>query len=262
MTTKGVLAISGSDERLPRFAGNWSLFLDVDGTLLDIAERPDAVAVPVPLREALQRIYQRTSGALALVSGRRLDDLDRLFWDVRYPAAGQHGLERRDASGTVTRARGAANQVAAAARDIRRQASGLNGVLIEHKGLTLAVHYRLAPQMQEWAATVTREVVARLGSEFRVIEGKMVFEIKPSGRDKGVAIAEFMREAPFAQRVPVFVGDDVTDEDGFAVVNAMNGLSVKVGPGSSAAQWRARGADTVRPWLGDYADYLDRERAA
>jgi len=262
VTANGVPAISESDERLPRFGGNWALFLDVDGTLLDIAERPDAVAVPVPLRETLQRIYERNGGALALVSGRRLADLDRLFWDNRYPAAGQHGLERRDAHGMVTRVRGVANQVAAAARQVRQQAAGMDGVLIEHKGLTLAIHYRLAPQLQDWAAAATRTALERLGSEFRAIEGKMVFEIKPGGKDKAVAISEFMLEPPFAQHVPVFVGDDVTDEDGFAVVNAMNGLSVKVGPGASAARWRARASDTVRDWLGDYANYLDREHAA
>ena len=262
MTANHTPPSAQTDERLPCFGSNWALFLDVDGTLLDIADRPDAVAVPVPLRETLQRIYERNGGALALVSGRPLIDLDRLFRDVRYPAAGQHGLERRDARGNVTRVGGATKQVAAAARRIRQQATGIDGVLIEHKGLTLAIHYRMAPQLEGWASAVTREALAQLGSEFRAIEGKMVFEIKPNGKDKGVAITEFMREPPFAQRLPVFVGDDVTDEDGFAVVNAMRGLSVKVGPGASAARWRARGADTVRPWLGDYADYLDREPTA
>jgi len=247
------------EEQLTRFSGGWALFLDVDGTLVDFAEYPDAVVVPGQLREVLQRIFRRNGGALALVSGRRLADVDRLFDPVRYPGAGQHGLERRGIHGSVTRVAGVAERINDAAREIQAQASGLGGVVVEHKGLTLALHYRLAPHMRDWVAGATRALLQRLGDDFRLIEGKMVFEIGLSGKDKGVAIAEFMHEAPFAGRLPVFVGDDVTDEDGFAMVNALNGLSVKVGPGFSAARWRLSDAEDVRRWLEDYADYLDRE---
>jgi trehalose 6-phosphate phosphatase len=247
------------EDQLPQFGGRWALFLDVDGTLVDFAEYPDAVVVPTQLREVLQRIFRRNGGALALISGRRLADLDRLFEPLRYPAAGQHGLERRGIHGSVRWVAGVAECINDAAREIRAQASGLEGVVVEHKGLTLAIHYRLAPQLRDWVAGAAHALLLRLGDDFRLIEGKMVFEIGLSGKDKGVAIAEFMHEAPFEGRLPVFVGDDVTDEDGFAVVNALNGFSVKVGPGSSAARWRLSGAEDVRRWLEDYAEYLDRE---
>lgn len=249
-------ATQAAEERLPCFDASWALFLDVDGTLIDLAERPDAVVVSVRLRLALQRIFRCNGGALALVSGRRLADLDRLFEPARYPAAGQHGLERRGFQGSVTRAAGLASRVSEAAQEILAQANGLEGVVVEHKGLSLAIHYRRAPQLRDWVARATRALLLRLGDEFRLIEGNMVSEIGPSGKDKGAAIAEFMREPPFAGRRPVFVGDDATDEDGFAVVDAFNGLSVKVGPGPSLARWRASGTARVRQWLEDYADYL------
>jgi trehalose 6-phosphate phosphatase len=249
---------SPAEEQLPRFSGGWALFLDVDGTLVDFAEHPDAVVVPARLRAVLERIFHRNGGALALVSGRSLADLDRLFDPAHYPIAGQHGLERRGIHGSVTRVAGIADRINDAAYQIQAQASGLDGVVVEHKGLTLAIHYRLAPHLRDWVAGATRALLSRLGDGFGLIEGKMVFEIKLSGKDKGVAIAEFMREAPFAGRLPVFAGDDASDEDGFAVVNALNGLSLKVGPGLSAARWRMSGAEDMRGWLANYADYLDR----
>lgn len=250
---------SPAAEQLTQFSASWALFLDVDGTLVDFAEHPDAVVVPAQLRKVLQQIFRCNGGALALVSGRRLADVDRLFSPVRYPIAGQHGLERRGIHGRVARVANVAHRINEAACEIRMLASGLDGVVVEHKGLSLALHYRLAPQLRDWVAGAARALLLRLGDDFRLIEGKMVFEIGLSGKDKGVAIAEFMREAPFAGRLPVFVGDDVTDEDGFAVVNALNGLSVKVGPGFSVARWRLSGAQDVRRWLDRYADYLDRE---
>ncbi|HTS53915.1 MAG TPA: trehalose-phosphatase [Burkholderiales bacterium] len=251
---------SSEQSGLPRFDRNWALFLDVDGTLLDVADRPEAVVVPPNLCEILQRISQLTGGALALVSGRQVADLDRLFEPVRYPAAGQHGVERRDALGKTTMMGGVAHLIHAAASELREQASGQQGVCVEHKGLTLAMHYRLAPHRRDWVAGAMRSLLARLGDEFRLIEGDMVFEIAPGGKDKGVAISEFMREPPFAGRLPVFLGDDSTDEDGFDVVNALNGLSVKVGAGVSVARWRAADAQSVRKWLADYAQYLTDDR--
>ncbi len=259
MTADRVSSTGSYDQRrLHRFSRNWALFLDVDGTLLDFAERPEAVVVPARLSEILQRILRFSGGTLALVSGRQLADIDKLFGPVRYPAAGQHGVERRNALGNTTTVEGVAHRIHAAASELRAQAGQLQGVCVEHKGLTLAVHYRLAPHLRDWVADATRSVLTGLGDEFTLIEGKMVFEIKPSGKDKGVAISEFMHEAPFAGRLPVFVGDDATDEDGFAVVNALSGVSVKVGAGESVARWRMADAESVRTWLADYAEYLAR----
>ncbi len=247
---------SRTDWRMPDFADGWAVFLDVDGTLLDIARRPDAVAVSPELRDALQLVYRLSNGAVALISGRSLPDLDRLFGPLQFPAAGQHGLERRNGRGQITRTTDALDRINLAARTLDAQAWTQRGILIEHKGLSLALHYRGAPQLQEWAELTMRALLIGLGPEFQLVEGKMVYELKPEGRDKGTAIAEFMSEAPFAGRLPVFIGDDATDEDGFAVVNGFAGHSVKVGGGASAARWQIADVPGVRCWIESYAEYL------
>ena len=253
-------AIPPIDERLPSFDARWALFLDVDGTLLDWADHPDSVVVTGRLRSSLQRIFQRNGGALALITGRPLSELDRLFEPARYPSAGQHGLERRGLHGSVTRVAGLAHRVSEAAQEVLAQARGVEGVVVEQKGLSVAIHYRRAPLLSDWVARATRGLLLRLGDEFRLIEGDMVSEIGPSGKDKGSAISEFMREPPFLGRLPVFVGADATDEDGFAVVDSFSGLSVKVGPGPSLARWRASGPERVRHWLEGYAEYLSSQQ--
>lgn len=245
------------DERVPAFAEDWALFLDVDGTLLDIARHPDAVTVSPGLHEVLRLAYQLSDGAVALISGRNLLDLDRLFGPLLYPAAGQHGLERRDAAGRVSCSISAMERINRAAQLLALQARMRQGVVVEHKGLSLALHYRNAPEMQEWADLTMNALLVGLGPAFQLMEGKMVFELKPGGRDKGTAIADFMSEPPFANRLPVFIGDDVTDEDGFAVVNIAGGHSIKVGEGGSLARWRLADAHSVREWLEAYTSYLE-----
>jgi trehalose 6-phosphate phosphatase len=245
------------DERVPAFARGWALFLDVDGTLLDIARHPDAVTVSTDLREILRLACKLSDGAVALISGRSLVDLDRLFGPLLYPAAGQHGLERRSATGHVICSIGAMDRINHAAQLLALQARMRQGVVVEHKGLSLALHYRNAPELQDWAGLTMKALLAGLGPAFQLVEGKMVFELKPGGRDKGTAIADFMSEPPFANRLPVFIGDDVTDEDGFAVVNIAGGHSIKVGDGGSLARWRLADAQSVRQWLGAYTSYLE-----
>jgi trehalose 6-phosphate phosphatase len=250
-----------SEASVPPFADDWALFLDVDGTLLDIAGHPDDVAVSPRLQEALQLAFQESNGAVALISGRSLSDLDRLFGGPHYPAAGQHGLERRDSAGRVYRSTGAMERINHAAQTLASQARMRQGIVVEHKGLSLALHYRNAPQMHDWARITMHALLMNLGPEFQLMEGKMVYELKPGGRDKGTAIADFMAEPPFAGRVPVFIGDDVTDEDGFTVVNIAGGHSIKVGAGHSLAHWRIDDAQRVRDWLEAYAGYLQKGAA-
>jgi trehalose 6-phosphate phosphatase len=247
--------------RVPEFGGDWALFLDVDGTLLDIARHPDAVEVSPSLHALLDRIHALSGGAIALISGRSLADLDRLFGPLRFCAAGQHGLERRDESGRVSRSIGALDRINGAAQALAAQASLRPGIVVEHKGLSLALHYRNAPQMRDWVQDTMRSLLVGLGPAFQLVEGKMVLELKPGGRDKGTAIADFLSEPPFAGRLPVFIGDDVTDEDGFAVTNIAGGHSIKVGEGDSLARWRLGDAGGVREWLSSYADYLGRGAA-
>ncbi|MGH8691323.1 MAG: trehalose-phosphatase [Burkholderiales bacterium] len=248
--------------RLPAFAPDWALFLDIDGTLLEHAERFDAVrpgAAEVALLDAVQRAAQ---GALALISGRSVADIDALFAPLRFAAAGQHGVERRDARGGMHRHPLPSQALRSVAAHIREFAARHEGLLFEDKGENLALHYRLAPQMEGAAHAVLGEAAARLGAGFELLHGKMVVELKPSGRDKGSAIEEFMREAPFAGRRPVFVGDDQTDEYGFGVVNRLGGESVKVGAGATAARWRIADTGAVRAWLGGWAESVPAPRGA
>ncbi|MFZ1908346.1 MAG: trehalose-phosphatase, partial [Burkholderiales bacterium] len=140
-------------------------------------------------------------------------------------------------------------------------AAGHPGLLLEDKGYSLALHYRLAPQLEGEARALVGEVLAELGAGFELQRGKMVLELRPGGRDKGSAIAEFMAEAPFRSRTPVFIGDDLTDELGFGVVNGMGGISIKVGEGPSQARWRIADAQEVRAWLGEWAARQARQRA-
>jgi trehalose 6-phosphate phosphatase len=245
--------MSALAQGVPPPRGDWALFLDIDGTLLDHAARPDAVQVAAPVLNSLDALRRATGGALALISGRAIEDIDALFAPLRLPVAGQHGAERRDAAGHLHQYQGAAEPVRRAAARLGAFAARHAGLVFEDKGHSLALHYRQAPSVAHAAQAALRETALELGGDYEVLEGKMVVELKPAGRDKGRAIAEFMTEPPFAGRTPMFIGDDVTDEFGFGVVNRLGGHSVKVGPGPSAARHRVADAAAVRDWLGQWA---------
>mgnify|MGYP001545183353 CR=1 FL=1 len=234
---------------LPPPSADWAFFLDVDGTLLEHADTPDAVRVDGALRTLLADLRSGAGGALALITGRSVADLDRLFAPLALPAAGQHGAERRDGPGRVHRHDFPEAPVRRAAERLAAFAAAHPGLLLEDKGRSLALHYRLAPQLEREAHALVGEVLAQLGEGFELQHGKMVLELRPGGRDKGSAIAEFMAEAPFRGRTPLFAGDDLTDELGFGVVNEMGGVSLKVGEGPSQARWRIADAAAVRTWL-------------
>jgi len=230
-----------------------ALFLDIDGTLVHYADHPGAVAIDAALHAMLARLAQATEGALALISGRAIADIDALFAPSRFAVAGQHGAERRSADGSLHYHAPLTARLHGAAEHLRRLVREHPGLLLEEKGASLALHYRNAPDAAGLALRETRRVLAGLGDEFELQAGKFVFEVKPSGKDKGTAIAAFMAEAPFAGRRPVFVGDDLTDELGFDLVNRTGGDTVKVGPGPTCARWRLANADAVRGWLSDFA---------
>jgi trehalose 6-phosphate phosphatase len=231
----------------PPFHANWSWFLDIDGTLLDIADRPEEVRVKPRELKLLEELRDAAGGALALVSGRSIAVLDELFQPLRLPVAGQHGAERRDAEGRMHRRPGPSLE--SVFSRIARFARRHDGLVVEDKGQSVALHYRLAPQLADAAQAAVRRAVADAGPGIEVQDGKMVFEVKPAGCDKGKAIAAFVREAPFAGRLPVFLGDDVTDELGFRVVNRLGGHSIKIGIGASAARWRLADPAEARAWL-------------
>ena len=237
---------------MPPFARNWAFFLDLDGTLLEIAETPEEVD-PGPVEvDLLKRLSGAADGAVALISGRSLGRIDELFKPLVLPAAGQHGVERRDARGKRHRYRFAVSRLRPAAGGIRDFAAQHRGLVFEDKGASVALHYRLAPKLAAAAQAAVREAAEPLGESVEVQNGKMVVELKPAGCDKGKAIGEFMCEPPFSGRIPVFIGDDVTDEYGFRMVNRLGGHSVKVGEGPSAARWRLENPAAARAWLEEW----------
>lgn len=228
----------------------WALFLDVDGTLLELAPTPDGVVVPPDLPGLLAELRERLGGALALVSGRRIEELDGLFAPVRLAAAGVHGAFLRRSPDAPVDEPPRNPVLARLAADLRGFADDHPGVLIEDKGVGLAVHYRNAPDAEAALRGRIGAARAALGPGIRVLDGKKVIELKPAGTDKGSAIRSLMAEPPFAGRVPVFLGDDVTDRDGFRAVQALGGLAVQVGDatGSPAGVGLADPC-AVRAWL-------------
>ena len=217
-----------------------AFFLDVDGTLLEIRPLPGDVVADAPLRALLARLADAAASAVALVSGRRIDDLDRIFSPMALPAAGLHGAEIRFGDGVRTHADDGA--MAAARAPLRGFVELHSGLMLEDKGATLALHYRQRPDLAGAALDAAQGVAEAFG--LAVQRGKMVAELKQASHSKATAIEALLARPPFAGRRPVFVGDDLTDEIGFACVNARDGVSVRIGTAE---------ASTARFQLGDPA---------
>ena len=227
-----------------------ALLLDVDGTLLDTAITPDSVVVPRSLHTSLQELYAKSGGALALVSGRLVRDLDALFAPLRLPAIGGHGAEMRVSGSDAAQTRHhavidgnlRALVAAAAASDPR--------VILEDKGSSLAVHYRLAPQLERTLKTRITAIVERLGvQDIEVMHGKAVIEIKSTLFNKGEAVREMIKNAPFARRNPVFIGDDTTDISVFDVLPSLGGVGYSVERSLPGAAGTFDSPGDVRCWL-------------
>jgi trehalose 6-phosphate phosphatase len=234
----------------PPLAEGCALFLDIDGTLAEFAATPREVRIDQQLIAALPFLRTRYGGALALVTGRSIRDVDRMFPDLGVPVAGQHGCERRDALGTLHLHTSNPAVLEKLLALFSAFAARHPGLLLEDKGATVALHYRQSPQLAGQVQSIARSSFDAVGPEgYRLWEGKQLVEIRPDGRDKGKAIVDFMSEPPFAGRTPVFVGDDVTDEDGFAAVAAMGGWAVKVGSGRTCALYRLPDIASARRWL-------------
>jgi trehalose 6-phosphate phosphatase len=231
---------------------DFCLFLDVDGTLVDIANTPGEAVVDAGLKSLLAALSRRLEGAVALVSGRTIAAVDELFDPLVLPAAGLHGLERRTASGLVHRAPAETEALRAARRGLAQFVETHPNTLLEDKGCALALHFRLAPQFEMEARRIVQAALRDLGADYHVQEGKMVLEIKPSAATKATAVEAFLREPPFMGRTPVFIGDDLTDAAGFRVVEAADGISIGVGY-RVQGQWRLENPVAVRRWLGSIA---------
>lgn len=213
----------------PANAATLALFLDIDGTLLDFAGRPQAVEVAPALPNLLARVGDRFDGAFALLSGRPLSQIDALFGLPRIAAAGLHGAELRFADGHMQRAADGASLPPGFTDRARALVADLPGVLVEDKGAALALHYRAAPAAQAAVQGVAVQLSDMAGENYTLQHGNRVIEIKPAASDKGTALAALMDTAPFAGRQPWMLGDDLTDEHAFAEVDSRGGISIVVG---------------------------------
>ena len=223
-----------------------AIFLDLDGTIAEIAEHPDDVSVQPATLRLLEALSDESKGALAVISGRELSAIDRLLHPLKLPAAGVHGLERRDAAGVLHGSQPL--ELHPISYVFEKALGDETGVIIERKRGAVALHYRLRPDLERRCCEIVKEVLGQRG-DVRLIHGKMVFEILQKGADKGSVINTFLQEPPFQGRIPIFAGDDVTDEAGFAAVNRQGGISIKVGGRETDARFRARNVQELEGWL-------------
>jgi trehalose 6-phosphate phosphatase len=229
--------------------GRFAVLLDVDGTIVDIAPTPREVFVSPQLRQTLQRLLERTSGALALVSGRPLKELDLLFAPLLLPVVGGHGAEiRRTPDGAVDRGRARALSEEFKRRLATIAAAG-PGIILEDKDYSLAIHYRLAPDKEQFIRDGVLAICEELDPSIEVLPGKAVLEVKSAGFDKGTAVRQLMMQPPFSGRRPIFIGDDTTDEAAFAVLPEFNGVGISVGRRIAGAPICLESPTDVRAWL-------------
>jgi trehalose 6-phosphate phosphatase len=235
-----------------------AVLLDIDGTLLDLAPTPREVWVPPGLAKTLNRLHKRTNGALALVSGRSLNDIDLIFAPDQFPAVGGHGAEMRIEADS--------DAVAAHAppmdKELKRRLAAIArlspGILLEDKGYSLALHYRLAPHAEKAIYAAVSLIRADLpNASIEVLPGKQVCEIKHSGFTKATGVQELMKHEPFRGRRPFFIGDDVTDESVFAIMPDLDGLAFSVGRRVRGVAGHFDAPSDVREFL---AHLLDDER--
>lgn len=224
-----------------------AILLDVDGTILDLAPTPPQVWVPPSLRQAMSALLARTGGAVALVSGRSLDELDLLFSPLQLPAIGGHGAELRASMRDRWRA---APLDAELKRKLATVAELGPGILLEDKGYSLALHYRLAPDQKPRIEAAVRRICAENPTApVEILHGKSVVEIKQSGFNKGSGVRELMRHRPFLDRHPIFIGDDVTDESVFDIIPELDGLAFSVGRKVAGVNGHFEKPEAVRGWL-------------
>jgi trehalose 6-phosphate phosphatase len=204
------------------------------------------------LKQLLTQLRSAANGAVALVSGRTLADLDRLFDDLRLPLAGLHGCERRDARGELHVAPVAIEQLADVRAGLKRLVARHEGLFLEDKGAGLALHFLRARELEHELRAEVALLAAPLVPKFALLDGHAVIEIKPAAHTKDSAVSAFMEEEPFRGRQPIFIGDDTTDYGGFAAVRRFGGLAIAVGPRVKSEWWLPGPAD-VRQWLGELA---------
>jgi trehalose 6-phosphate phosphatase len=241
---------TATGDEAPALPSSAALFLDFDGTLAPLASRPEEVLVADWVAPTLARLRHGLDGALAIVSGRPLSAIDEFLRPLLLPGAGGHGVERRRVGGDFERhdAQVPASVITCA----QRLAEHHDGLMAELKPSGLALHFRLRPELATLCRESLSEALADLPNAaltWELIDGHCVCELKQRAVSKGRAVRAFLAEAPFAGRLPVFVGDDLTDEDGIRAVQAAGGFGIRVGPGHSEARFRLADTDAVAAWL-------------
>jgi trehalose 6-phosphate phosphatase len=227
-----------------------AILLDVDGTILDLAPTPREVWVPRSLRQTIAQLSELTGGALALVSGRSINDLDLLFAPLQLPAVGGHGAELRPVGGGEPEPGRKIPLAPALKRELATVAELGPGILVEDKGYSIALHYRLAPELGDAVRQEVRRICAENPSApIEILPGKSVIEIKQAGFNKGTGVRELMTYPPFADRHPIFIGDDVTDESVFEIITEFDGLAFSVGRRVSGVNGHFDEPEAVRSWL-------------
>src|ERR1700731_138003 len=245
------LAVGG----LARRIGECAVLLDIDGTLLDLAPTPREVWVPPGLAKTLGRLHEKSSGALALVSGRSLNDIDLIFAPEQFPAVGGHGAEMRVAIDSEAVATHAPPMDKELKRRLAAIAKLSPGILLEDKGYSLALHYRLAPHAERAIyEAISLFRAAPPNGPIEVLPGKCVYEIKHSGFNKASGVTELMNHEPFKGRRPIFIGDDVTDESVFAIMSDFDGVAFSVGRRAQGVAGHFDEPRDVREWLARLVD--------
>lgn len=228
--------------------GRAALLIDFDGTLVDFADHPDDVSLAPETWRVIETLRRQLDGALAIVTGRSIEDIDRFFAPLMLPVAGVHGHTRRTARGNVHTKTIDSQALASLEARLRHFVEQRPGLLLEGKPGSIALHYRLRPDCEQACIAAVHDAVAGLDG-VRLLHGKMVIEVKAGNATKAEAVTEFMAEEPFRGRIPIFAGDDVTDEHAFEAIAGLEGVSIKVGPGESAALYRAEEIASFHAWL-------------
>jgi trehalose 6-phosphate phosphatase len=265
LVEKPVQEQSSADESLPDAVpvprsvlphlNEMAILLDIDGTLLDLAPTPREVWVPPGLSNTLNGLLQRSSGALALVSGRSLNDIDLIFAPDQFPAVGGHGAEMRLSINDESVASAAPPMDKELKRRLAAIAKLSPGILLEDKGYSLALHYRLAPHAEKAIYEAVSLIRADLpNAPIEVLPGKAVCEIKHAGFNKASGVLELMKREPFKGRRPFFIGDDVTDESVFAIMPDLNGFAFSVGRRAQGVTGHFGQPSDVRAWLAHLLD--------
>lgn len=247
---------------MPRFLNRslneYSFFLDIDGTLAELQQTPDEVSIPKVTIDQLNKLFDLSAGAVALISGRPLAQIDKLVSPLQLPAAGVHGAEIRLASGAIEMVEIPVSRLAQLENALLEAISPLRGVVLETKPFAFALHYRQALSQQSALKLRCDQIITEF-PEFMVQPGKRVYEIKPVSRDKGLALERFMQTPPFKNKYPVMIGDDLTDEAAFAQVNSLAGVSIKVGVETSLARYRLNDVSAVYHWLCSLVQHSNRQ---